>query len=100
MSTPRNSRTFVRLLGFLKPYKWSLAASVALAIGSQAAAVAMAFITGDALEHAIQSEDRERLLWLVTAVVLVGTVTVLAGTFPDAAHAFEARHKPKIARLY
>ena len=40
-----NVRTFVRLLGFLRPYRWSLAASIVLAVGSQLAAVAIAFLT-------------------------------------------------------
>ncbi len=37
---PKYRVTFVRLLGFLRPYKWSLAVSIVLAIGSQAAALA------------------------------------------------------------
>ena len=49
-------RTFWRLLGFLKPYKWSLAVSVVLAVASQAAAVAMAFLTGGGLERAVESD--------------------------------------------
>jgi ABC-type multidrug transport system fused ATPase/permease subunit len=68
----RNWRTFVRLLGFLRPYKWSLAVSVVLAVGSQAAAVGMAFLLGDALEHVVESEDRDRLRLLVAAVLAVG----------------------------
>jgi ATP-binding cassette subfamily B protein len=68
----RNWRTFARLLGFLRPYKWSLAVSVVLAVGSQAAAVAMAFVLGDALELVIDSQDRGRLRMLVFAVLAVG----------------------------
>ena len=67
-----NWSTFVRLLGFLRPYKWSLAVSVVLAVGSQAAAVAMAFLLGDALEHVIESDDRDRLRLLVAGVLAVG----------------------------
>ena len=44
--TPRYRTTFVRLLGFLRPYKLSLIVSVLLAIGSQAAALALAWLTG------------------------------------------------------
>jgi ABC-type multidrug transport system fused ATPase/permease subunit len=72
-----NWATFVRLLGFLRPYKWSLAVSVVLAVGSQAAAVAIAFLLGDALEHVIESEDRERLRVLVLAVLAVGAAKAL-----------------------
>jgi ABC-type multidrug transport system fused ATPase/permease subunit len=62
-------RTFFRLLTFLRPYRWSLAVSIVLAVGSQAAAVAIAFLTGSALEGAITGEDRDRL-WLLAALVL------------------------------
>jgi ABC-type multidrug transport system fused ATPase/permease subunit len=67
-----NWQTFVRLLGFLRPYKWSLAVSVVLAVGSQAAAVGMAFLLGDALQHVVESEDRDRLRLVVGAVLAVG----------------------------
>ena len=40
-----------------------------LAIGSQAAAVVAAWLTGDALERAIQSESR-RTLWVIAAAIL------------------------------
>jgi ABC-type multidrug transport system fused ATPase/permease subunit len=43
---PRYRTTFVRLLGFLRPYKWSTAISVVLAIGSQAAALIGVYLTG------------------------------------------------------
>ena len=43
--SPRNRTTFFRLLGFLKPYKWSLAVSIVLAVGSQGAAIVAAYLT-------------------------------------------------------
>ncbi len=61
--------TFWRLLGFLKPYKWSLIVSILLAVGSQAAAVAIAFLTGAALEDALTSGDR-RTIWLFALAIL------------------------------
>jgi ABC-type multidrug transport system fused ATPase/permease subunit len=67
----------VRLLGFLRPYKWSLGVSVVLAVGSQAAAVVLAFLTGNALGHVIESDDRSRLWMLVGAVLVVGAVRAL-----------------------
>jgi ABC-type multidrug transport system fused ATPase/permease subunit len=70
-------RTFWRLLGFLKPYKWSLAVSVVLAVGSQAAAVAIAFLTGNGLERALFSTDR-RTIWLFALAILgLGLVRAL-----------------------
>ena len=72
-STPYR-RTLARLLGFLRPYKWSLVVSIFLAVGAQAAAVAIAFLTGDALERAVGAEDRDEL-WLLAGLVLaVGLV--------------------------
>jgi ABC-type multidrug transport system fused ATPase/permease subunit len=70
-------RTFVRLLTFLRPYRWSLAVSVVLAVGSQAAAVGIAWLTGDALEHALTSNDRRALWILVTLVLAVGLARAL-----------------------
>jgi ABC-type multidrug transport system fused ATPase/permease subunit len=69
-TVPAYRRTFARLLGFLRPYKWSLAVSIVLAIGTQAAAVVMAFLTGNALEDAL-TEESGRTLWLIAAAILV-----------------------------
>jgi ABC-type multidrug transport system fused ATPase/permease subunit len=68
------ARTFVRLLGFLRPYRWSLAVSIVLAVGSQAAAVAIAFLTGDALQSAVEAQDRSQLWTIALAILLVGAV--------------------------
>ena len=73
-AVPRYRTTFFRLLGFLKPYKWSLAVSIVLAVGSQAAAIVAAYLTGDALAHVIESQDRSRLWMLVVAILVVGVV--------------------------
>src|ERR671915_2034060 len=70
-------RTFVRLLTFLRPYRWSLVLSIVLAVGSQAAAVAIAFLVGDGLDHAITGGDREQLWVLAGLVVAVGLVRAL-----------------------
>ena len=75
--TPRYRTTFVRLLGFLRPYKWSLGVSIVLAVGSQAAAIVAAYLTGDALAHVIESRDRSRLWQLVVAIVLIGVARAL-----------------------
>jgi ABC-type multidrug transport system fused ATPase/permease subunit len=70
-------RTFARLTGFLRPYKLSVGVSVVLAVGSQAAAVVLAFLTGAALESAVQEHDRSRLWWLALFVLGVGFVRAL-----------------------
>jgi ABC-type multidrug transport system fused ATPase/permease subunit len=69
-AVPAYRRTFFRLLGFLRPYKWGLAVSVVLAVGSQAAAVVIGFLTGDALQKVVLAETR-RTLWLIAGAILV-----------------------------
>src|SRR5919198_5294020 len=64
--------TFARLLGFLRPYKWSLAVSSVLAVLSQAGQFASAYLTGAGLAKAVHGEDRHALDLIVAAVVLVG----------------------------
>ena len=73
-ATPRYRTTFFRLLGFLRPYKWSLGVSIVLAVGTQAAAIIAAYLTGSALTQVIDSQDREELWFLVGAVLAVGAV--------------------------
>jgi ABC-type multidrug transport system fused ATPase/permease subunit len=75
--TPRYRHTFIRLLGFLRPYKWSLALSSALAVASQVSAIASAWLTGAALEQVIESENRDALRNIVIAVLLVGVARSL-----------------------
>jgi ATP-binding cassette subfamily B protein len=70
-------RTFVRLLGFLRPYRWSLAVSVVLAVAAQAAAVAIAFLTGDALESAVDAQSQNQLWTIAIAILLVGAARAL-----------------------
>jgi ATP-binding cassette subfamily B protein len=67
---PPYRRTFVRLLGFLKPYKLSLIVSIFLAVGSQAAQVALIVVSGTkVLDEAILPRD-ERKLWLYLGLIL------------------------------
>src|SRR3954469_8485667 len=68
MATPYR-RTFARLLGFLRPYKWSLWVSVALAAGSQATQILIAATTGKVVDSAIRPHD-ERKLWIFVGVIV------------------------------
>jgi ATP-binding cassette subfamily B protein len=74
--TPRYRTTFVRLLGFLRPYKLAMAISIVLAIGTQATAIVATFLSGsvaDALRHNKRSE-----LWVLVAAILgLGLVRAL-----------------------
>ncbi len=70
--------TFRRLLGFLRPYKWSLVVSILLAVISQAGQFGAAFLTGDGLAKAVQGEHRHALNMIVAAIVLVGVARAIA----------------------
>ena len=75
--SPPFRRTFVRLLGFLRPYRWSLTASVVLAIGSQAAGLAIPWLTGRVIDDALAQRDENLLELLVTLVALAGLAKAL-----------------------
>jgi ABC-type multidrug transport system fused ATPase/permease subunit len=70
-------RTFARLLGFLRPYKWSLVVSIVLAVLSQAAQFASAFLTGAGLGSAVEGHDKHALKLIVAAVLAVGLARAL-----------------------
>jgi ATP-binding cassette subfamily B protein len=66
---PTHRRTFGRLLGFLRPYKWSLAVSSILAIGSQLLAIAITFVIRGAINGPIE-DGTTGALWAVVGLVL------------------------------
>jgi ATP-binding cassette subfamily B protein len=77
---PAYRDTFARLLGFLKPYKVSLAVSILLAVGSQAAAIALIWLTKHVIDTALRPRDTHALTLFVVAVVVVGLIrAVLMG---------------------
>ena len=61
-------RTFVRLLGFLRPYRWSLLVSTILAVLSQAAAIAIVLLVGEAIDGIEAGRGTAALAWLVVAI--------------------------------
>jgi ABC-type multidrug transport system fused ATPase/permease subunit len=74
---PLYRQTFVRLLGFLKPYKWSLIVSIMLAVGSQAAAMGIAYLTGTGLEKALTAPTKNELYVVAGLVLAVGAARAL-----------------------
>ena len=67
--------TFFRLLGFLKPYRTGLAVSCLLAIGSQAAQIALVWVTGkDVIDQALLNHDPSLLWEAVAAIVVLGII--------------------------
>ncbi len=75
-ATPRYRTTFVRLLGFLRPYSWSMTISIVLAIGSQATTLLATYLAGS-VAGALDSNDKQRLPWLVAAILILGAARAL-----------------------
>jgi len=72
-----NAHTFMRLLGFLRPYRASLIVSTVLAIASQGAAIAVLVLTGLVVNELQGDPDGHRLAVLVGAILAVGVVKAL-----------------------
>ena len=54
---PSHARIFVRLLGFLKPYRESLVVSSVLVVAARASQVAIALVTGRVIDRDIRPHD-------------------------------------------
>jgi ATP-binding cassette subfamily B protein len=65
-------QTFVRLLGFLRPYRASLLVSTILAVLSQAAAIAIVVLVAEAIDSIEARDGTDTLAWIVAAIVAVG----------------------------
>src|SRR6476659_7457327 len=74
---PRYRQTFKRLLGFLRPYKVSLAFSIVLAIGYQAGGIALVWMTKNVIDDSLKQRDSHKLWLYVGAVVVIGLVRAL-----------------------
>ena len=70
MSAVPYRATFVRLLGFLRPYRTGLVVSIVLAVGSQAAQIALVWVTGrGVIDAALLHRDAHKL-WLSVGAIL------------------------------
>ena len=72
MSAVPYRSTFFRLLGFLRPYRVSLVVSIVLAVGSQAAQIALIWVTKRVIDEAILPRDAHKLWLFVWAIVALG----------------------------
>ena len=72
-----NLLTFVRLLGFLRPYRASLAVSSALAIASQGAAIAILVLTGVVIDQLRGARDASTLAVEIGVILAVGALKAL-----------------------
>ena len=74
---PPYRHTFARLLGFLRPYKVSLVVSIVLAVASQAAAIALVWVTKHVIDSALVPRDSHKLWLFVWAIAALGLVRAL-----------------------
>jgi ABC-type multidrug transport system fused ATPase/permease subunit len=70
--------TFARLLGFLRPYKFSLTVSCVLSGVTQGLQIALYAITGTVIDKAIVPHDESRLWTYVILIAVLGLVKALA----------------------
>ena len=63
--------TFLRLLGFLRPYSRGALASLLLAAAAMGATVVIPYLTGQVID-AIRAGQRGRIEWLAAAIVAAG----------------------------
>src|SRR5213596_1796864 len=75
--TPRYRQTFFRLLGFLRPYKVSLAISTVFAISYQASQIALVWLTKNVIDDALAPHDSRKLWFYVGGIVVLGLVRAL-----------------------
>ncbi|HEV7133770.1 MAG TPA: ABC transporter ATP-binding protein [Gaiellaceae bacterium] len=75
MSAVPYRSTFARLLGFLRPYRTGLIVSIVLAVGSQAAQIALIWVTGrNVIDRALIHHSSHRLWVSVGEIVALGIV--------------------------
>ncbi|HEY3463430.1 MAG TPA: ABC transporter ATP-binding protein [Gaiellaceae bacterium] len=68
--------TFARLLSFLRPYRRGLAVSIVLAVGSQAAQIALVWVTGrNVIDEALLHHDSHQLWLYVGLIAALGVVS-------------------------
>src|SRR3954468_1077730 len=78
MSAVPYRRTFGRLLSFLRPYKRGVVISIAFAVGSQAAQIALIWVTGrGVIDQALVDQDTSRLWLYVGAIAGLGLASSL-----------------------
>ena len=68
--------TFGRLLGFLRPYRLGVVASLVLAALAMSATVAIPWLTGQAVDR-IQQDDEDAVRLLAAAVVALAVALLV-----------------------
>jgi ABC-type multidrug transport system fused ATPase/permease subunit len=68
--------TFLRLLGFLRPYRRGVVASLLLAVAAMAATVAIPYLTGQVIDQ-VRVGDPRAIKWLAAAIVGAGVLRMV-----------------------
>jgi ABC-type multidrug transport system fused ATPase/permease subunit len=71
-AAPRRRDIFVRLLGFLRPYRWSLVVASVLAVGSQMAAIGITFLIRAVVNGPLANGSLDALWLMIGLVLLIG----------------------------
>jgi ATP-binding cassette subfamily B protein len=71
---PRRRRTFVRLLGFLRPYRASLIVSSLLAVGSQVAGILVPVVSGAFIDELEGDQSTRALVTAIGIIVVLGVI--------------------------
>jgi ABC-type multidrug transport system fused ATPase/permease subunit len=74
---PAYRNTFARLLGFLRPYKLGVSISIVLAVASQAAQIALVWVTKHVIDSALTPRDAHKLWLFVWTIVVLGVIRAL-----------------------
>ncbi len=72
--------TLRRLLGFARPYRRALWASIMLALAAQAFELAVPWLTGDVIDQAIRPKDTDRLKTLVLLMLAAAVLRFVLRT--------------------
>ena len=85
-------RTWLRILGYLRPYRKDVLAAYAALLGSTALFLALPFLIGESIDRIVEADDRDVLV-VIGALLL--SVAVLRGIFAY----FETYLREKLAQL-
>ncbi|MDA3005474.1 MAG: ABC transporter ATP-binding protein [Actinomycetota bacterium] len=70
-------RTLLRLLTFLRPYKWSVAVTAFSALALMACTITLPYLTRRVIDDVLNGQQEDALLPLVLIVVVVGVIRAI-----------------------
>ena len=70
-------RTLLRLLTFLRPYKWSVIVTAFSALALMACTITLPYLTRRVIDDVLDSQQEDALLPLVLIVIVVGVIRAL-----------------------